>query len=236
MEIFLNHEDALSRNCKMQTNNKGSFQKRQIAYKVRVKDILNGEYIREEGWQPNYVLFPNGQKISRVNIIGTIVATSNENNYQSFLLDDGSGKVSVRFFQGSDVVHNTSIGDIVLLIGRIREYGNERYIVPETIKKVTNKMWIQVRKLELKQQRLFPQKKAEVTTPEIKKVVIESDLEKGPTQKIYDLIKRLDNGDGVDIDNILQQINEKNVEDIINNLLERGEIFEIRRGRLKVLE
>ena len=32
-------------------------QKRQVAYKVKINDILKGEYIKEEGeWSPNYIV------------------------------------------------------------------------------------------------------------------------------------------------------------------------------------
>ena len=30
-------------------------QKRQIAYKVRINDLLGGKYVKEEGWNPNYI-------------------------------------------------------------------------------------------------------------------------------------------------------------------------------------
>ena len=48
-------------------------QKRQVAEKIRIKDILGGRYIQEEGWTPNYVETDNGKKVSRVNIIGAVV-------------------------------------------------------------------------------------------------------------------------------------------------------------------
>ena len=212
-------------------------QKRQIAYKVRIKDIISGKYVREDGWQPNYVLFEEDKKISRVNLIGIIVARStNEGSYQNMLLDDGSGKISIRFFQPQNIQYDAGIGDAILLIGRIREYGSERYIVPEIIKKIENKVWIDVRKVELKQQTLIPLKKEEIFETEQKVPQEEIKAETSPLQDIYNLIKKLDKGEGVDIEEIIQSSKENNVETIINNLLEKGEIFEIRKGRLKVLE
>ena len=55
-------------------------------------------------------------------------------------------------------------------------------------------------------------------------------------QEIYLLIKKLDNGDGVLIDDVIRNSNNSNAEGIINKLLENGDIFEITRGKLKVLE
>ena len=48
------------------------FQKRQTAYKIRIKDILSSRYIKTEGFNPNYLEI-NGQEVSRVNILGVIV-------------------------------------------------------------------------------------------------------------------------------------------------------------------
>ena len=62
-------------------------QKRQIAYKIRIKDLISGEYIKEEGWDPNYIKTLNGINVSRVNLIGTVVAKEREENI--FIVIDG---------------------------------------------------------------------------------------------------------------------------------------------------
>ena len=46
----------------------------------------------------------------------------------------------------------------------------------------------------------------------------------------------MDNGDGADTEDIITSANMDNTEDIIKSLLEEGEIFEVRPGKLKVLE
>ena len=56
------------------------------------------------------------------------------------------------------------------------------------------------------------------------------------SEGIYSLIKELDNGDGVSFEDILGKFKGAEAEAIINTLLENGNIFEIRPGRLKVLE
>ena len=48
-------------------------QQRQVAIICCVKDILEGEYKREEGWLPNYVLTKSNYKVSRANMIGVVV-------------------------------------------------------------------------------------------------------------------------------------------------------------------
>ena len=64
------------------------FQKRQTAYKIRVKDILDSRYIKTEGFEPNY-LEVDSQEISRVNIIGVVVEKSSQYNQGILSLDDG---------------------------------------------------------------------------------------------------------------------------------------------------
>jgi len=207
-------------------------QKRQIAYKVRIKELINGKYIKEEGWQPNYIITEDGRRINRINLIATVVAKPVEHdiNYQTIILDDGTGRISVRNFEQNKMFDQIGIGDVILLIGRPREYGNEKYILPETIKKIQNKAWIKVRELELKNNR--PIKKQKIIEKTAEEEIVE-DLEESAADKIIRIIKELDQGDGVDFEEILKQIDD---EETIKELLKKGELFEIRLGRLKVLE
>jgi len=68
-------------------------QKRQIAVKVSISELLSGKYVREEGLMPNYIETADGKKISRVNIIGTVVFKFDEEslNYKNFVIDDEPG-------------------------------------------------------------------------------------------------------------------------------------------------
>lgn len=198
-------------------------QKRQVAYKVSAKDIVDGEYVKEEGWMPNYIRLIDGTKVSRINILGTIVLKQDEQNYKSALIDDGTGKLSVRTFDKYELFDNFNIGDVVVIIGRPREFG-EKYIDPEIIKKVEDVNWIGVRKLELK-------KDAPVVTEEAVDKVVGS-----PTDKIFGLIKDADKGSGVDVEEIIKKSEISNAENIIRGLLEEGEIFELKPGIIKILE
>lgn len=233
-------------------------QKRQIAYKARIRDLLNGRYVKEEGWMPNYVVTGDGREISRVNIIATVVAKSVEESYQSIVIDDGTGRISVRWFEKGNLFEGVEIGDIVLLIGRPREYGSEKYILPEILKRVKDYGWIKVRAMELGaenqrfsvvknqgflsaenrrfsgKEKIIDNKKAEEVT--IKEEVVENHVESADkevlVEKIIDYIKKHDSGEGVNFDELLKIGEEK----VIGMLLKEGEIFEIKPGRFKVLE
>jgi len=217
-------------------------QKRQIACKARIADLINGKYVKEEGWTPNYIITKQGKHISRINLIGTVISKTEEGpEYQSFVVDDGSGTISLRSFEKNDSVKNIKIGDVVLLIGRPREYGSEKYIVPEIMKKIENKKWIDVRKIELSIENL----KTKKDEPEREEVVvekindsIEEKAEKPASnpQIVYEAVKELDSDQGVDIDKIIKKTGIKETEEIIKKFLREGEMFEIRPGKIKILE
>lgn len=205
--------------------------KRHIAYKVKIKDILEGDYIKDSPSEPSYILIGDKQ-VSRVNLLGVVVSELiNEQSYQSAMIDDGTGKILIRFFEPSP--SPLKLGDTILLIGKPREYNNERYIVPEIIKKIDDHRWIEVRKLELELQEI---KRKEKETQEDKIQEEEIKEESNSTTKIYNLIKEIDDGDGADAEEVIKRSNLEEAEKIIKNLLEEGEIFEIKPGKLKVLE
>ena len=57
-----------------------------------------------------------------------------------------------------------------------------------------------------------------------------------PQQKVYSLIKELDNGNGAEFESVIEKSGCEDAEKIISRLLMEGEIFELGKGRLKVLE
>ncbi|MBR9692064.1 hypothetical protein GOV06_04730 [Candidatus Woesearchaeota archaeon] len=221
----------------------GESQKRQIACKVRIKKILSGKYIKEEGWTPNYVETDSGKKISRVNIIGIVVSNQEDSEigYNSIVIDDGTGKISIRVFEDeADKLKGIEIGDVVLIIGRPREYGTERYLLLEIIKKIEDKRWIEIRKKELgKEDEVVGEEKIEEAgivqkEENIKETVEESVVEEASIgDKIIDYIRENDDGAGVDIEEIIKKYNDENA---VKELLSEGELFEVRPGRVKVLE
>ncbi len=212
--------------------------KRQTAYKCTINQILSGNYIQKTGWDPNYIELGN-QQISRVNIIAIVV--SREDN--SILIDDGSGQISMMLFNDSTSASNISVGDIILVIGRPREYNSQRYIAPEIIRKIEDKRWIDYRKQELNMltdsQKII-KKETEQSATQSYEPTKEKKYEEEPidnyAHNIITLIKKLDAGSGADINEVIKQSKIKDTEKYITALLNEGEIFELRAGKLKVLE
>jgi RPA family protein len=213
--------------------------KRLPAYKLKVSDLLDGAFVREEGWQPSYLLTKRGLKASRINLIAAVIGKQEEDTFRNIVVDDGSSSIAVRSFTEQDYFSNIELGDMVMIVGRIREYGAERYITPEIVKKLADPKWAELRLLELKLADLeHPAVQAE---PLEKK---ESPIAARPAEPVmnsrhkavFELVKSLDSGKGVSIEEVSARLGSSDVERIVKALLEEGELFEVRPGTLKVLE
>ncbi|MEM2131134.1 MAG: hypothetical protein QXM96_01175 [Candidatus Woesearchaeota archaeon] len=182
-----------------------------------IKDILKASFLKTEALTTILTDYGN---IYKVLIMGIIV--SKQENY--LLIDDGSGNISLRFINN---INNYSLGDCILVIGRVKEYNNNKYIVPDIIKK-TDRKWFDFHRIELKKQ-----EENKILSIETKENEMENEI--GPYQKIINTIAALDKGDGVDINDIINSTNIKNCENLINNLIEEGDVFEISPGKVKLL-
>jgi RPA family protein len=227
-------------------------QLRQTAYKVWISDLLNKKLQKEEGeWTPNYILIDN-KKVSRVNIIATVVmkTISEDKNYATLTIDDSSSDIQIKAWK-EDVpsLENIEIGDTVLVVGKIREYNSQIYLTHEIIRPLEKKEWIDLRKKELASlygQRETQEPKIQETPKEETRedkqpsIVIEEvvDSESNVRQKILNTIGKLDKAEGADITEVLEdsKIDEEEANSAIQELLKEGEIFEIKAGRLKIIE
>ena len=215
------------------------FQKRQVAHKLRIQDVIESPYVKQEGeWSPNYIEW-GGVQVSRVNIIGVVVfADAEDNAVKSITIDDGTGKILVRSFDELYTFSNAQVGDMVLLIGRVREYNNEKYIMAEIVKHI-DKQWVEVRKLELGGLAMVVPASPthqEVETNKEAAAVPQEAVEESATDVLLNLIREHDKGEGAATEEIIAQSNNGDAEKIITSLLLEGEIFEVKPGRLKVLE
>jgi RPA family protein len=195
---------------------------RQTAYIVSIKDIINSNYVKTDGeWTPNYIEIGTIQ-VSRINIMGVVISVSEEETSKSFVLDDGSGSIQLRIFEQSIKI-NFDIGDIVMVIGKPREFNNEKYIVPEIIK-IMNEDWLELRRKQIKSLNIIFQKKEKDNEEVVEKT----------SEGIFEIIKELDQGEGVYIDELVKR--NPDAEKIVKNLLNEGEVFEIKPGKIKLLE
>ena len=104
------------------------FQKRLVARKARISDILQADFARDDS-SAGFIKV-GGLNISRVSMLGAVVHKS-EGAYAGAVIDDGTGKISLRAFENIGVFSKADVGDFVLVIGKIRSFNDEKYVMPE---------------------------------------------------------------------------------------------------------
>jgi len=196
--------------------------KRNIAYKLRIGDILKAKPIIAE--EKLLFLELGDKKIVRVNVLANVVdkfVNDGERKYATLTIDDASGQIKLKAF-GDDIslLKDSIQGDSVQVIGNVREYNSELYIMPEILKKVDPK-WLLVRKLEIQNSR--------------KDLPLKRDA--GLRDILLEKIKNAEPDGGIDIDKIIMdtEANPDLINQEIKKLLEEGLIYEPRPGKLRYL-
>jgi len=138
--------------------------KRITAIKTEIGEILSGRFVKGEEFLSSYVLTRSGMRVSRARVLSTVVAKfiSDDANYGSLTLDDGTGVIRAKAFSNLSVLDGIEIGDLVDVIGRIREYNGERYLLIEIVRRVENVNELLLRKLEVIKQSIEQQRKKRI--------------------------------------------------------------------------
>ena len=210
---------------------------RQTTSRARISDIVNGNFVRKEGFEPSYVLTDLGQRISRTYLIGTIVDKfmSENGNYSSITIDDDSDSIRIKAFREQvNIFDNFNIGDLVMVIGKVRNYADENYVIPEIVKKITDPNLESLHKLEILKQLTLNKKFLETIKKEkenfgdvekLKKYVkkqygidpevVDSNLESLTTEEetkekdykplLLETLDRLDEGEGMEFKKLLEE-------------------------------
>ena len=204
--------------------------KRETAYKLRLNDILRGAQIFEEVEKGNKRLKfieLGDKKILRVNVIANVIEkyeSEGERRFASITLDDGSGQIRARVF-GEDIKKFTDLiqGDTLLVIGVLRFFNNEIYILPELIKK-QDPRYLLVRKLEIEKSYSSDSIKPK---QEIKAL----------RDELIQLIRNAEQKEGIDKEDIIMTIKAQPelIVQEIQKLLEEGIIYEPRPGIVRYL-
>ncbi|MFH1358912.1 MAG: OB-fold nucleic acid binding domain-containing protein [archaeon] len=212
--------------------------KRETAHKLRVGDLIRGNQIFDQTPSENLTQTTNprllyvelgNKKIVRVNTIANVIdkyESEGESKFAAITVDDGSGQIKIRVF-GEDVKKFQDLvqGDTIIIIGLVRSFNQELYILPEIIKKQEPK-YLLVRKLEI-----------EKTAP--KTLTIEQKQEiKAYRDEVIDLIKSSEENQGIDKEEIIMKFKTAKPNVItqeIQKLLEEGIIYEPKPGRVRYL-
>ena len=223
---------------------------RQTAHHVWISQLLSGTFVKTTGeWDPNYVEIGT-LKVSRVNLIAHVVDTflNTETNYANITLDDGSARIPVKAWKDDlRIMEGLRIGDLVLVVGKIKDFNTKLFLSPEIIKKLDNPQWAKLRQLQLKKNNGEPL--LIQTTPEEHSASEDTDgritiVEEKVTnetpaadkrQKILHAIEDLDTNNGADQELVIHQseLKKEDAEKILETLIKEGEVFEIHPGKLR---
>ncbi|MBU0958917.1 MAG: hypothetical protein KKB31_03140 [Nanoarchaeota archaeon] len=201
--------------------------KRNIAFKLRIGDILMGKPILNE--ERFSFLELGSKKIIRANIVGNIVdkyESQGETRYLNLTLDDGSGQIKLKAF-GDDTQKFQDItqGQTVVVIGVLRHWNNELYISPEIIREQDPK-YLLIRKLEIDKE-----KSKDKTGLGRQEIIAVKD-------RILGAIKNAEETGGIEKDKLIMDLNDISPEIInqeVQKLLEEGIAFEPRPGKVRYL-
>ena len=205
------------------------------AVKVTISEIVQGTIKQEEQNQPLYILTPSGEKVYRCNIMAAILNLEKVGSITNAFIDDGSGRIIVRFFEEVSPSTKLAVGKCFLLIGKARVYNEEKYISPEIMKEISP-LWLKARALEVaKRKSIAPLLVKTVEKEEVAEEEITAGYSLFPSQRILGLIKELDQGSGVLVEEVIHKSSLKETEQLLQAMLEKGEIFQIAPGKVKVL-
>jgi hypothetical protein len=205
--------------------------KRQTAYKCSISTLISGVFIKKQGWESSYLMTEYGD-FSRVNVLAVVVSRDDT----SVVLDDGTGQINGRMFDKTEQMIPIVVGSVVLVVGRPRDFNNQIYLTIELIKQISPS-WVTYRKKELVL--IKPIRKLD-ELPKIEKKVLEPEIIENTStlsskDKISQLIKSLDKGEGASIEDVLRLSKISNGEDVISDMMMRGEIFELKAGYVKLM-
>jgi RPA family protein len=227
------------------------FKKRETAYKLRIGEILSGAPIVEDvpqeaspdptqnissgATKERFRFLELGdKKIIRVNIIANIIEkyiSEGEKKYASITVDDATGQIRLKTF-GEDVNKFSDLaqGDTIIIIGVLRTYNRDLYILPEVIKKADPR-YLLIRKLEL-------EKRSSPRSASLVSGAINTEKKLGVREEIIEMIKGGGDSSGVGTEDIILKVKSASPE-IINaeiiKLLEDGMIYEPRPGKVRWL-
>jgi len=187
------------------------------ACKIRVIDLQKGTFVKGDNNNPNHILLPDKKKVFRTHIIGTILRIQQTGNTASIVIDDGSASILLRIFEEFPQMKTVSAGATVSVIGKIRSYKEQVYIVPEIIKEC-DKAWLGAHKAI----------NVQVEPNPVDKKVVHTSIE-----SIIEYLNNNDSGSGVSMQDLTTQFG--NIEQIIDNMLKHGVVYAHMPGRIKLL-
>ncbi|MHA2602371.1 MAG: hypothetical protein AM324_009610 [Candidatus Thorarchaeota archaeon SMTZ1-83] len=119
---------------------------RMTAVRASVLDIVNGIYSEENG---PHVVSPYGVELRRVALVGLIVDQYSGQGFASITIDDGTETIRAKAWGGeASSLEKVQTNILALVIGKIREYEGELYVVPEIVRELDDPNYMTVHNME----------------------------------------------------------------------------------------
>ncbi|MFH1424977.1 MAG: OB-fold nucleic acid binding domain-containing protein [archaeon] len=201
----------------------------ELATKIHIKDILDGKFTPGQGYESGTLKTTDGKEIKKIHILATIVEkfVAEDKGFASITLDDATETIKVKVFKEHVAkIEPRKVGDIIDVMGVLREYEGEVYVMPDFIKIIDDPNWEILRNLELDKRTL--QKANENTALGAARVEIDLGpiiLEKVGAGRIA--IKELIND--------LKEHEEENVLGKVRELMMKGDLYEPKPGVIKAV-
>ncbi len=110
---------------------------REPALKIPLSEI-KGEYVKgEKEFDTNYLITPDEKKISRVNIWGNVVKKFEGENFTAITIDDFTQTIDANVFENLEILEKIQTGDIIKIIGKIRQGNKGLFVLIEGIQKLS---------------------------------------------------------------------------------------------------
>ncbi len=127
---------------------------RMTAVRASISDITNGSFSNENG---PHVVSPFGVELRRVVIVGFVVNKfyregdeSGKKRFESITMDDGTDTIGVKVWgeEDADLLEGVKESILALVVGRVREYNDEVYLMPEVVRELTDPNYMSLHLLE----------------------------------------------------------------------------------------
>ncbi len=130
----------------------GPVQVSEHAAKVYSMELVSGEFVRGSGSARSFLRMWNGENIDKARVMGTVAHkfSSQDGTYCALTLDDGTETIRVKGWrEEAKVLQPFEVGQIVDVIGQIREYEGEIYLSPLSVSAIADPNWEPLRELEI---------------------------------------------------------------------------------------
>lgn len=211
--------------------------RRRAPYKRIKIEMINRADIKRDDEQRWRLISLNGNSIFRVWIVGIVTNKyEGENNYIGITIEDGSGAIRVKSWDGR--LEDINEWDKLEVLGQIQISEQDElvevFITPDIIEPITDDNWFIYHKLKIIQHDQKSDFEVEVQSAKMDGVDLGIASLEDLKVQLKRIVKQLDKGSGVTMDMIMEKIpkvDESQIYDAITELLESGEFFEPQVGK-----